>query len=194
MRNLIALFLAMLMMFCVACAATEPANKNDSDPANPVAPPVSDPAPADPAPVEPAPADPAPAEPTPVDPPVEPAPADPKPADPAPAEPVPPAPAGDITSDKVYFAGLGDVSHFDPFMFGVHVCDISYDQAMSLRLDMTSSNPDVLEVAGWQPLGFITDTLFRFDAQAKAWQSGTVIVTATIPELNITITKQITVK
>jgi hypothetical protein len=194
MRNLIALFLAMLMMFCVACAATEPANKNDSDPANPVAPPVSDPAPADPAPVEPAPADPAPAEPTPVDPPVEPAPADPKPADPAPAEPVSPAPAGDITSDKVYFAGLDDVSHFEPFMFGVHVCDISYDQAMSLRLDMTSSNPDVLEVAGWQPLGFITDTLFRFDAQAKAWQSGTVIVTATIPELNVTITKQITVK
>ena len=148
----------------------------------------------EPAPADPEPADPTPAEPAPVDPPVEPAPADPKPADPAPAEPVPPAPAGDITSDKVYFAGLDDVSHFEPFMFGVHVCDISYDQAMSLRPDMTSSNPDVLMVAGWQPLGFITDTLFRFDAQAKAWQSGTVIVTATIPELNVTITKQITVK
>lgn len=193
MKKLLALLLAtLLVVSLVACSA--PAQDENKEHA-PVAPPTT-PVNPNPDPVTPPSTPAVPSTPdtpvVPIDPDAPDTPNTPDtPVVPAPA----PAPAPSASAITMNFGRIGsEINHLDPVNFGVYLHNLSESAAANLSFDITSSAPDVFEVGGWQPIGFIAEGVYQFEVQCKGWSNGTATLTATIPELNLTISHQVTIK
>lgn len=193
MKKLLALLLAtLLVVSLVACSA--PAQDENKEHA-PVAPPTTPVTPnPDSDPVTP-PSTPDSPNPIPVTPPSTPdVPSTPDTPD-TPTPPPAPAPAPSASAITMNFGRIdSEINHLDPVNFGVYLHNLPESAAANLSFDITSSAPDVFEVGGWQPIGFITEGVYQFEVQCKGWSNGTATLTATIPELNLTISHQVTIK
>ncbi len=181
MKKILAILLALCLLFLAACAA--PAENNNADSPNP---PATDPVTPDP--VDPAPVDPV----------------DPAPVDPVDPDPVPPAPTDDPTKPSVgkvqFEAGSGQES-FNTVKgvgmgFIIRVRALPKDFNDEITLNIVSSDPSVVTIQRCDKLNNMLaedGRMYVYDAYIDAHAVGTVTLTAFVPELNISSTYKVKV-
>ncbi len=190
MKKFISVLLALCLVFLAACSAQEPA------PQNPANPDVVDPAPQDPAPVDPDPTDPV----TPTDP-VEPTPVPPDPVDPIPTDPTPTVDPTKPSVGKVQFgANEGQESFNTVEGVSMHILiwvrSLPTDFSDEITLNIVSSDPSVVTLQRCDKLNSMLaedGRMYVYDAFVDAHAVGTVTLTASVPELNISSSHKVKV-